>query len=230
MNSDINILEKKLNIRFNNLDLLREAVTHRSYLNENPSWRLSNNERLEFLGDAVLELVVTESLFSKFPKKEEGDLTLYRAALVNSKMLRKVAGDLGIDEVILVSKGESKDLTGRGGETLLADAVEAVIGAVYLDQGYEAASQVIKSFVLSRIDEVMETGGKDPKSLVQEIAQERYHTTPTYKVLEESGPAHDRVFRSGLYFGDELESEGVGNSKQGAELEAARRLMKKLRA
>jgi len=230
MDSDISILERKLNIKFDDLNLLLEAVTHRSYLNENPSWHLPNNERLEFLGDAVLELVVTEELFAKFPKKEEGDLTLYRAALVNSKMLRKVATDIGIDKVILVSNGESKDLTGRGGETLLADAVEAVIGAVYLDRGYETASKVIKSFVLSHIDEVMETGGKDPKSLIQEIAQERYHTTPTYKVLEESGPAHDRIFRAGLYFGDELESEGTGSSKQEAELEAARRLLKKLRA
>ncbi len=229
MDSEIGVLENKLNIKFGNLDLLREAVTHRSYLNENPSWRLSNNERLEFLGDAVLELVVTEELFSKFPDKEEGDLTLYRAALVNSKMLRKVAAELGIDKVILVSKGESKDLVGRGGETLLADAVEAVIGAVYLDQGYEAASKIIKSFVLSRIEEVMVTGGKDPKSMIQEIAQERYHTTPTYKTLEESGPAHNRTFRAGLYFGNELEAEGMGSSKQEAELEAAHQLLKKLR-
>lgn len=218
-----------MGVHFGKMDLLREAVTHRSYLNENPSWPLPNNERLEFLGDAVLELVVTEELFAKFPSKEEGDLTLYRAALVNSKMLRKVAANLGIDKVILVSKGEASDLTGRGGETLLADAVEAVIGAIYLDRGYEAAKGIIKSFILSHIGEVMETGGKDPKSLIQEVAQERYHTTPTYKILDESGPAHDRTFRAGLYFGDELESEGVGSSKQSAEAEAAHRLLKKLR-
>jgi ribonuclease-3 len=189
-----------------------------------------NNERLEFLGDAVLELAVTEELFKKFPNKEEGDLTVYRAALVNTRRLREIAGDIGIDKVILVSKGEARDLDGRGGEAVLADAVEAVIGAVRLDQGYEKAKEVVEKFVLVYLDEVVQNGGKDPKSLVQEIAQEKYRTTPIYKVLEESGPAHERKFRAGLYFGDELESEGEGASKQEAELDAAHKLLKKLRA
>lgn len=223
-------LEKKIGVVFKDKNLLQEALTHRSYLNENPSWPVPNNERLEFLGDAVLELAVTEELFKKFPDREEGDLTVYRAALVNTRRLREIASVLGIDKAILVSKGEARDLEGRGGEAVLADAVEAVIGAVCLDQGYDRAKEVIEKFVLIYLSEVVKNGGKDPKSLIQEIAQERYETTPTYKVLEESGPAHNRTFRAGLYFGERLESEGEGPSKQEAELDAAHRLLKKLRA
>jgi ribonuclease-3 len=222
-------LERKIGIKFNNADLLKEALTHRSYLNENPSWRLSNNERLEFLGDAVLELAVTEELFKRFPKKEEGDLTVYRAALVNTRRLREIAGELDIDKLILVSKGEAGDLNGRGGETVLANAVEAIIGAIYLDQGYKESKKFVLNFVIPYLDKVVETGGKDAKSLVQEIVQEKYSLTPTYKTLEESGPAHRRLFKVGLYIGDKLESDGEGSSKQEAELNAASKLLEKLR-
>lgn len=220
-------LENKIGIKFNNTELLREALTHRSYLNEDPSWPLSNNERLEFLGDAVLELAVTEELFKRFPEKEEGELTVYRAALVNARRLREIAGELGIDKSILVSKGEAQDLNGRGGETVLADAVEAIIGAIHLDRGYGESRKFVSKFILSYLDKVVEIGGKDSKSLVQEIAQEKHGITPTYKVLEEAGPAHSRNFKVGLYFGDEQKSEGEGSSKQEAELDAARRLLKK---
>ena len=230
MKSNLDALEEKLGLSFQDKDLLQEALTHRSYLNENPSWPLSNNERLEFLGDAVLELAVTEELFKRFPEKEEGELTVYRAALVNTRRLREIAGELGIDKSVLVSKGETRNLNGRGGETVLADSVEAIIGAIHLDQGYGESKKFVSNFILSYLDKVVETGGKDAKSLVQEIAQEKYSSTPTYKTLEESGPAHERLFKAGLYIGDELESEGEGSSKQEAELDAAHRLLKKLRA
>jgi len=227
MDPTLSELEGKLGITFQDKGLLKEALTHRSYLNENPTWPLSNNERLEFLGDAVLELAVTEELFKRFPKKEEGELTVYRAALVNTRRLREIAGELGIDKFILVSKGETRGLEGRGGETVLADAVEAIVGAIRLDRDYEAAKSFVQKFVLSYLDTVVATGGKDPKSLVQEIAQEKHGITPTYKVLEETGPAHSRNFKVGLYFGDEQKSEGEGSSKQEAELDAARRLLEK---
>jgi ribonuclease-3 len=224
---NVSSLEKKLNISFKNRNLPSEALTHRSYLNENPDWSFSNNERLEFLGDAILELIITEELFEKFPKKEEGEMTVYRAALVNSKMLRGVAREIGLDEEVLVSKGISRDITGREGEAILADAVEALIGAIYLDMGYEEAKKFVDKFILCHLEEVIKNGGKDSKSLIQEIAQDKHHLTPTYKVLDESGPAHSRKFRVGLYFGNELKAEGTGNSKQEAELEAAEKLLSK---
>lgn len=222
---DLKILQNKIGINFQNEDLLKEALTHRSYVNENISWPFKNNERLEFLGDAILELVVTEELFSRFPKKEEGELTIYRAALVNARMLSKVARDLELDKEILASKGELRDIVSGGGETILADGVEALIGALYLDGGYTVASKFVRSFVMTHLEEILRNGAKDAKSLVQEIAQARFGLTPTYKVLEESGPAHERTFKIGLYFGEELRSNGVGNSKQGAELKAAEKLL-----
>lgn len=225
---DLKILQNKIGLNFQNEDLFKEALTHRSYVNENASWPFKNNERLEFLGDAVLELVVTEELFSRFPKKEEGELTIYRAALVNSRMLSKVARHLELDKEILTSRGEFKDIVSGGGETILADGVEALLGAVYLDGGYAGARKFVRSFVMTRFEEVLRNGAKDAKSLIQEIAQDKYGLTPTYKVLEESGPAHERTFKVGLYFGEEMKSEGEGNSKQSAELNAAGKLLSKL--
>lgn len=224
---NVSSLEAKLNIVFKNRNLPSEALTHRSYQNENPNWSFPNNERLEFLGDAVLELVITEELFGKFPEKEEGEMTVYRAALVNSKMLREVAREIGLDEEVMVSKGISRDIAGREGEAILADAVEALIGAIYLDAGYEESKKFVSKFIFSHLEQVIKNGGKDSKSLIQEIAQDKYHLTPTYKVLDESGPAHSRKFRVGLYFGDELKAEGAGSSKQEAELEAAEKLLSK---
>ena len=221
-------LQDKIGFEFNNEDLLKEALTHRSYVNENALWPFKNNERLEFLGDAVLELVVTEELFTHFPKKEEGELTIYRAALVNSRMLSKVARDIGLDKEILTSKGELKEIGGGWGETILADGVEALIGSIYLDKGYVASRKFVRSFVMRHLENIIKAGAKDAKSLIQEIAQEKYGFTPTYKVLEESGPAHERLFKIGLYFGEELKSEGTGNSKQSAELVAAEKLFTKL--
>ena len=208
-------------VSFKNPNLLKEALTHRSYPNENSSWPHRNNERLEFLGDAVLELTVTEYLFEHFEKKEEGDLTIYRAALVNTEVLSEAAHEIGLDKKILLSKGEARGFSGRARMTISANALEAVIGAIYLDQGYEVARDFIYKTIVPRISKIEEEGGKDPKSLVQEYAQSEYKITPTYKLLNEKGPAHERRFRVGLYFDDELKSEGEGRSKQEAETKAA---------
>lgn len=225
---DLRSLQNKINFSFQNEDLLKEALTHRSYLNEKPEWLFKNNERLEFLGDAVLELSVTDDLFHTFPNKEEGELTVYRAALVNSKMLSRVAREIGLAEEVLTSKGEFTEISSGGGETILGDGLEALIGALYLDTGYEAARKFIRSFIMKHLEGVIKNGAKDAKSSVQEIAQDKYSLTPTYKVVGESGPAHQRIFKVGLYFGEELKSYGSGNSKQSAELQAAESLLKEL--
>ncbi|MGC9968790.1 MAG: ribonuclease III [Minisyncoccia bacterium] len=220
-------LEKKLGISFKNKDLLTEALTHRSYLNEYPQWRLSHNERLEYLGDAVLELIVSEALFGEFPGYPEGRLTVLRAALVNYQMLARVAEKINLDDFILMSRGERKD-TGKAREVILANAIEAVIGAMYLDQGIDKVSAFVKKHVLSNLDEVMKTKSyRDAKSELQEIVQEKLRVTPTYRMLEESGPAHKRIFKMGVYFGDTFVAEGSGASKQEAELAAAKNALKK---
>jgi ribonuclease-3 len=160
-------LQEHIGYQFTDTALLQLAVTHRSYLNENPSWPLGHNERLEFLGDAVLELVVTEALYRKFPETPEGDMTNWRAALVNATMLASVSTNFGLNEALLLSKGEARD-TGRARQYILANAVEALIGAVYMDGGYEPAKVFIKRFILSRLDDVLEKKlYKDAKSLLQ---------------------------------------------------------------
>lgn len=219
---DLSKPESKLSLKFNNQDLLLQALTHRSYLNENPSFRVGNNERLEFLGDAVLELVVTEALYGRFPEKPEGELTSYRAALVNSKILSDVSVELGINEFLLLSRGEAKDV-GRARQYILANAFEALVGAIYLDQGYNAAKDFIDRVLMPRLQEVLEKRlYKDPKSLFQEEAQERVGITPNYDVLREWGPDHDKHFIVGIFLGKELIAEGEGPSKQAAQEEAAR--------
>lgn len=220
---DLSKLEKKIGCKFKDQDLLREAITHRSYLNEKTNWGVNHNERLEFLGDAVLELIVTDNLFRKFPKKEEGELTLYRSALVNAKMLGIVAGEIGLTDEILMSRGEAQESAkNRSKDKLAANAFEALIGAIYLDKDYDAAKDFVEKNVMPHLSSIEKAGGKDAKSLVQELAQSEKKLTPTYKVLEEVGPAHDKVFTIGLFFGDDMQSKAVGKSKQEAELEAAR--------
>ena len=215
-------LEDTLGTRFQNHDLLLEALTHRSYLNEYPNWRLPHNERLEYLGDAVLELIVSEELFRRFPNWFEGQLTVLRAALVNYQMLARVAEEIRLEEFVLLSRGESKD-TGKAREVILANAMEALIGALYLDQGVETTKKFIDRFVLAHLEEVLRTKSyKDSKSELQEIIQEKLRVTPSYKVIEENGPAHKRTFTVGVYFGSELIARGEGLSKQEAELEAAK--------
>ncbi|MBI2670310.1 MAG: ribonuclease III [Candidatus Yanofskybacteria bacterium] len=218
-------LEDRIGIKFKNHDLLLQALTHRSYLNERPKWHLDHNERLEFLGDAVLELVVTEYLYNNYPNPE-GELTNWRAALVNSIMLAKISAKFELNDYILLSRGEARD-TGRARQYILANAVEAVIGAIYLDQGYVACDGFIKKFILDELREVLESGSyKDYKSLFQEQAQERAGITPTYEVIKEWGPDHAKHFHVGVYLEKELIGEGVGPSKQDAQQAAAESALK----
>ncbi len=210
-----------LGISFKNEALIKEALTHRSYLNENPDWNTSHNERLEYLGDAVLELVVTEHLFKKYPDRHEGQLTSFRAALVNYQMLATIARDIELEKYLFLSKGESQD-TRKARDVILANAIEAVLGAIYLDQGYEVAQRVITTLVLSRVEKIVEEGlYRDPKSELQERVQEMFRVTPSYRVLHEEGPDHEKSFSVGVYFGEKLTAKGVGTSKQEAESRAA---------
>ncbi len=222
MSSDISSFADRLGIGFKNLKLLQQAVTHRSYLNENRNYPLDHNERLEFLGDAVLELSVTDYLFRNFPNPE-GELTNWRAALVNKDMLSKVARRLGVEDYLLMSRGESKDV-GRARNYILANAMEAIIGAIYVDQGYKKADEFIKNNIIVELKEILSKKlYLDPKSYFQEKAQEIYGTTPSYRVLLESGPDHNKRFVVGLYLENEKISEGEGPSKQEAQREAARK-------
>jgi len=219
---DIESLEKKIGIKFKNKDLLKQAMVHRSYLNENRDFELDHNERMEFLGDAVLELIVTEYLYNNF-SNPEGELTNYRAALVNGKMLAKISKGIGLDDYLLMSRGEAKDL-GKARQYLLANALEAVIGAIYLDQGYKKSEKFIAKFVLSEMDNVLsEKLYQDPKSKFQEEAQEKASVTPVYKVIKEWGPDHDRRFVIGIYLENEKIAEGEGSSKQAAQRSAAKK-------
>jgi len=218
---DFQTLATKLGVSFNNLDLLIEALTHRSYLNEHREYTGSHNERLEFLGDAVLELAATDFLFKKFPAKPEGELTSYRAALVNTVSLAESAQTLGINEYLLLSKGESKD-TGRARDVILADAFEAIIGAIYLDSGYVNAEEFIAKNLYGKIDDVIEKRSyQDAKSRFQEIAQEKRGTTPSYETLSEIGPDHNKRFTVGVFIGSSEIARGEGQSKQEAEQSAA---------
>ena len=226
---ELSKLEQEIGVDFRNKNFLKESLTHRSYLNENPGWKLPHNERLEFLGDAVLELVVTENLFGRFPDYPEGHLTSLRASLVNSQTMATVAKDLNLEDFILLSRGESKD-TGKARDEIMANAMEAVIGAVYLDGGYGAAKNLIEKFVISRhLDEIIKNGlYKDPKSQLQEIVQEKFKMTPVYRVSGEEGPDHRKIFKTGVYFADKLIAEGEGYSKQDAEVGAAKNALKSL--
>ena len=219
---DFSLLEKKLGLNFKNKDLLTQAFCHRSYLNEKPDFYLTNNERLEFLGDAVLELVVTEDIYQNYPEKPEGELTNWRAALVNSKFLGKLARDLDFNDFLLLSKGEAKEL-GKARLYILANTFEALIGAVYLDRGYKICQEFIKKHLMPKLPDILEKGAfRDAKSRFQEEAQERTGITPLYKVLEEWGPDHAKHFIIGVFLNEELVAKGDGSSKQEAEEEAAK--------
>ncbi len=214
-------LQALLGVTFVNLGLLLSAVTHRSYLNENREATQAHNERLEFLGDAVLELVVTDYLFGAYPEKAEGELTAIRAALVNTNTLAETSLALGINDYLLLSKGEAKDV-GRARQYILANAFEALVGAIYLDQGYDSARDFIAAQIFSRTGDIVENRlWQDPKSRFQERAQETRGVTPTYQTLKEDGPDHDRVFTVGVFLGPDLVAEGEGRAKQEAEQEAA---------
>lgn len=218
--TDIARHAERLGLTFNNLDLLAEALTHRSYLNENKTAR-AHNERLEFLGDAVLELAVTHFLYLRFPNKPEGDLTAYRAALVNTYSLAEVAEEIGLNDMLLLSKGEAKD-TGRARQIILANAFEALLGAIYLDQGIEAADAFVSKHLYAKIDPIIASRAyQDAKSRFQELAQEKRNTTPTYKTVSEEGPDHDKKFTVSVFIGNDSIARGEGKSKQEAEQSAA---------
>ncbi len=220
---DFSKFEEVVGVKFKNIDLLRQAVVHRSYLNEHADFELGHNERLEFLGDAVLEISVTEHLYNNFPDTPEGDLTNWRASLVNSKMLALVANEIGLEKYLYLSKGEAKDANSKARQYIIANAVEAVIGAIYLDQGMKAADKFVQARMLSKLDNILSNElYLDPKSKFQEKSQEISKTTPHYKVLKESGPDHDKIFEVGLYLDNELIAEGRGSSKQDAQVSAAR--------
>lgn len=218
-------LEKKLKIKFNNLDYLKEALTHRSYLNENRSWPYHNNERLEFLGDAVLEMVVSDFLYKNYPDFEEGELTALRAKLSNTQSLLEAANKLELNKYLLLSKGEAKSLNPNS--HLLANAFEAIIGAIYLDQGYKKAQEFIREYILSKTEDILKHQSlKDPKSRLQEISQEKYGFTPYYELLDSWGPDHAKRFKVGVIINNEMVATGEGKSKQEAETNAAKEALR----
>ncbi len=213
-------LANKIEVEFSRLELLQEAMTHRSYLNEHKDYKLDQNERMEFLGDAVLELVVTEYLYLNF-KNPEGELTNWRASLVKGEMLAVVADEIGIEKYLLMSKGEKRD-TGKARQYILANAMEAIIGAIYLDKGYEAARKFITKWIISKLADILKNKSYlDPKSYFQEKSQEYEQTTPHYEVLEEWGPDHEKTFLMGVFLNDVKVAEGKGESKQEAQRNAA---------
>lgn len=218
-------LEDQLGIKFKNQDLLIQAFVHRSYLNENPNFRLSQNERLEFLGDAVLELVVSDYLYKKYPDQPEGKLTNWRASLVNAKMLAQVAQELNLNEFLLLSKGETKE-KGKARQYILANTFESLVGALYLDSGISPCDGFVKKYLISKLSEIIESGlYRDAKSHLQETAQEKEGITPMYKVLKEWGPDHAKSFIVGAFLEEKLIAEGEGSSKQEAEEAAAKKAL-----
>jgi ribonuclease III len=224
---DFTKFEEKAGIKFKDAALLRQAFTHRSYINENRDSGLEHNERLEFLGDAVLELVITDFLYNKMKESDEGELTSLRSALVNADTCAKVASALGANDFLLLSKGEAKD-TGRARQYILANTLEALIGAIYVDQNYEAAKEFILTQVTPIMEEILKSGTWiDAKSLFQEKAQELKGHTPAYKTIKESGPDHDKHFTVEVSVGNEIMGEGDGKSKQDAEQAAAKNALEK---
>ena len=227
MQPDIKTFQEKIGVSFRDIGLLTQAFVHRSYINENKASGLSHNERLEFLGDAVLELVITDFLYKEFDKKAEGELTAYRSALVNADTCASIATSLSINDYLLLSKGESKD-TGRARQYILANALEALIGAIYLDQGYDSAKVFIEDNFTPLIHKIISDGAFiDSKSLFQEKAQEFEGVTPSYKTVKETGPDHEKKFTVGVYIGKDLIATGEGKSKQDAEQIAAREALAK---
>lgn len=221
---DIEKFEVKTGFTFNNKTLLRQAFTHRSYLNENKGAG-EHNERLEFLGDAVLELVVSEFLYQKYKDKPEGELTSLRAALVNTTSISLAATDLGMNDYLLLSRGEAKDM-GRARQYILANTFEAFIGALYLDQGYDAAVRFIGGTLFEKSDDIVSKRlWQDSKSSFQEMSQEKFGITPHYELVSEEGPDHDKRFTSAIFIGEREVARGEGKSKQEAEQSAAEKAL-----
>jgi len=220
-------LEEKLGIKFNDQQLLENAFVHRSYLNENSGFKLPSNERLEFLGDAVLQVTVSEYLYKTYPNDPEGQLTNYRASIVNSKTLANVSSELGLGEYLMLSRGEEAS-GGRARPYLLANTFESLLGVIYLDQGLETARKFVHQHIIPKLSPIIEQSlYKDFKSRLQEVSQEKLSQTPAYQVLKEEGPDHAKNFTVGVYLGNELVGEGLGSSKQIAEQEAAKQALVK---
>ncbi|MSR72986.1 ribonuclease III [Candidatus Parcubacteria bacterium] len=227
MNIDFSKFEEKSGLKFRDKTLLKQAFVHRSYINENKDSGLEHNERLEFLGDAVLELVITDYLYKEYPGSNEGQMTSFRSALVNATTCARVATSLFVNDFLLLSRGEMKD-TGRARQYILANTLEAIIGAIYVDQGYEVVKEFIYKNISPLIGDIISKGTWiDSKSLFQEKAQEMESTTPAYKTTKETGPDHDKRFTVGVYLGKNLVASGEGESKQDAEQEAARKGLEK---
>lgn len=223
-------LEKRIGVTFKNKDLLKQALVHRSYLNEHPDFNIGHNERLEFLGDAVLEIVVTEFLYLNFETTPEGELTNWRASLVNAKMLHEIAVELEVEDCLYLSKGEARDKNKKSRQFILSNSIEAIIGAIYLDQGIEPAKQFILKNMVSKLDDILRNQSYlDPKSRFQEKAQEEKGVTPHYQILDEVGPDHAKIFTVGLYLGEEMVATGKGSSKQEAQVEAAQQGLIKMK-
>jgi ribonuclease-3 len=219
--ADLDSLQELIGHRFTNPDQLQQAMVHRSYLNENPSFPLGHNERLEYLGDAVLELVVSDFLYRNYPN-QEGDLTNWRASLVNAKSLSDVASEMDLDRWLMLSRGEAKDKGSKARQNIHANAVEAIIGAMYLDAGFEVAKKFIAERILSKLPAILANElYVDPKSRFQEMSQEVFGITPSYKVLREWGPDHDKHFEVAVHLGAEDIATGQGASKQEAQVAAA---------
>lgn len=222
---DFKKITQVLNISFQKLDLLKEALTHRSFLNEHRDWGIPHNERLEFLGDSILGFIVAEYLIKHYPQFSEGELTSLRAALVNSDSLLSVAKELKLEDYLLVSHGEAKELK-NSRSYLLANAIEALIGAFYLDGGIEKAKDFIQKYILSKTETIIQTASyKDAKSLFQEKSQELLSITPIYKSLKSWGPDHVKQFEVGVFLDEDLIAQGTGYSKQEAEINAAQKAL-----
>ncbi len=216
-----NFAREKLGFEFNDINLLITALTHRSYINEHKLSATEHNERLEFLGDAVLELVSSDFLYKKY-NEPEGTMTAWRAALVRTESISDAGKALGYEPLVRLSKGEKRGST-RAHDVILADCFEALIGAIYLDQGYSAAQAFIEKHILSKIDQILAEGSwRDSKSYLQELSQKTDGITPVYRVIKEEGPDHDKTFTVGVYVGNNVRGVGIGHSKQEAQTAAAK--------
>src|SRR3972149_9423364 len=210
MEPNLGNLETSLKLKFKNKDILKNAFIHRSYLNEHPEVSIPHNERLEFLGDAVLGLIVSEHLFNKYPNHPEGDLTNFRSSLVNARILSKVAKDLGLGEFLFLSRGE-ESTGGRQRQYILANTYEALLGAIHLDQGLTESSRFVDKTLLPNLQEIIKKKlYKDYKSLLQELLQAKFNVTPSYKLISERGPDHSKIFEIGVYMKEKLLAAGSG--------------------
>jgi len=225
---NLNSLEDNIGYQFKKKVLLRTVCTHRSYINEHRNENLEHNERIEFLGDAVLELIVTEYLFNNYPDPE-GILTSWRSALVRGTSLSDVAEEISLDDYMMLSRGEKKS-TGKSRKVILANATEALIGAIYLDSGFESAKKFVKKYIINKLESIIKEGKhRDPKSDLQELMQERNGVTPVYKLISETGPDHNKNFITSVWLNNKELSQGEGRSKREAEQDAAQKALEEIK-